>query len=48
EDEASQAGDDAEALFDATLLLMVGELRGLIGDLIEALGGELPADGETP
>ena len=47
EDEASQAGDDAEALFDATLLLMVGELRGLIGELIEALGGELPVDGES-
>ncbi|WP_281660466.1 recombination-associated protein RdgC, partial [Microvirgula aerodenitrificans] len=48
EDEASQAGDDAEALFDATMTLMVGELRGLIGELIEALGGELPVDGEAP
>ena len=48
EDEASQAGDDAEALFDATLTLMVGELRGLISELIEALGGELPVDGEAP
>ncbi len=42
QDEASQAGDDAEALFAATFLLMSGELRHLITDLVAALGGEQP------
>ncbi len=40
EEQASQAGDDAPALFDATATLMLGELRQLVADLIAALGGE--------
>ena len=40
EEQASQAGDDAPALFDATATLMLGELRHLVADLIAALGGE--------
>ena len=40
EEQASQAGDDAPALFDATAILMLGELRHLVADLIAALGGE--------
>ena len=43
QDEAEQAGDDAEALFAATFTLMSSELRLLINELIAALGGELPA-----
>ena len=43
EEQASQAGDDAPALFDATATLMLGELRHLVADLIAALGGETEA-----
>lgn len=39
QEEASQAGDDAPALFEATFTLMQGELGALVNDLIEALGG---------
>jgi recombination associated protein RdgC len=40
QEEAEQAGDDAESLFEATFALMTGELAVLIADLIDALGGE--------
>ncbi len=40
QEQASQAGDDAPSLFDATAVLMLGELRELVADLIAALGGE--------
>lgn len=43
QEEAEQAGDDAESLFEATFALMTGELALLTAALIEALGGE-PAD----
>jgi len=39
QEEASQAGDDAPALFEATFTLMHGELGALLTDLVEALGG---------
>lgn len=39
QEQASQAGDDIQALFDATAVLMLGELRELVADLIEAMGG---------
>lgn len=39
QEEASQAGDDAPALFEATFILMQGELGALLTDLIAALGG---------
>jgi recombination associated protein RdgC len=39
QEEASQAGDDAPALFEATFTLMSGELGDLLTDLIAALGG---------
>ncbi|QND84560.1 Recombination-associated protein RdgC [Chromobacterium vaccinii] len=39
QEEASQAGDDHESLFEATLTLMAEELRELIGALVDALGG---------
>ena len=43
QEEAEQAGDDAESLFEATFALMTGELALLTAALIEALGGE-PVD----
>ncbi|MDC7714965.1 recombination-associated protein RdgC [Vogesella sp. LYT5W] len=39
QEEASQAGDDAASLFEATFLLMSEELGELIDDLVQALGG---------
>ncbi|UTH73747.1 recombination-associated protein RdgC [Chromobacterium sp. IIBBL 290-4] len=39
QDEASQAGDDRESLFEATFLLMTEELGELIHALVAALGG---------
>jgi DNA recombination-dependent growth factor C len=39
QEEASQAGDDAPALFEATFLLYTNELGDLITDLVAALGG---------
>lgn len=39
QEEASQAGDDLAALFDATFLLMSEELGELVNDLVAALGG---------
>ncbi|PRP71019.1 recombination-associated protein RdgC [Chromobacterium amazonense] len=39
QDEASQAGDDRESLFEATFLLMTEELGELIDALVAALGG---------
>lgn len=39
QDEASQAGDDAASLFEATFLLMSEELGELVTDLIAAMGG---------
>lgn len=41
QEEASQAGDDAPALFEATFILMQGELGALLTDLVAALGGLL-------
>lgn len=38
QEEASQAGDDAASLFEATFLLMSEELGELVTDLIEAMG----------
>lgn len=41
-DQIKDAGaDDAAAMFDASMTLMVGEVRGLIGAVIEALDGEM-------
>ncbi|WP_196250231.1 recombination-associated protein RdgC, partial [Chromobacterium violaceum] len=39
QDEASQAGDDRENLFEATFILMSEELGELVEALVEALGG---------
>ncbi|MBX9348784.1 recombination-associated protein RdgC [Chromobacterium vaccinii] len=39
QDEASQAGDDRESLFESTFILMSEELGELVGALVEALGG---------
>jgi recombination associated protein RdgC len=39
QEEASQAGDDRESLFEATFTLMSEELGELVDALIEALGG---------
>ncbi|MDE1714900.1 recombination-associated protein RdgC (plasmid) [Chromobacterium amazonense] len=39
QDEASQAGDDRDSLFEATILLMTEELVELINALVAALGG---------
>ncbi|OVE49421.1 recombination-associated protein RdgC [Chromobacterium violaceum] len=39
QDEASQAGDDRESLFEATFILMSEELGELVEALVEALGG---------
>lgn len=39
QEEASQAGDDRETLFDATMMLMAEELGDLVTDLVVALGG---------
>lgn len=39
QEEASQAGDDRETLFEATLLLMSEALGELVEHLVEALGG---------
>lgn len=39
QEEASQAGDDAASLFEATFLLMSEELGELVTDLIAAMGG---------
>lgn len=44
EGEAETASDDARAKFDAEFTLMAGELAGLLGDLVEALGGEHQAE----
>ncbi|MCG9078972.1 recombination-associated protein RdgC [Laribacter hongkongensis] len=44
QEQASQAGDDAPALFDATAVLMLGELRELGADLIDAMGGYMPCN----
>jgi recombination associated protein RdgC len=39
QDEASQAGDDAESLFEATATIIGGELTTMIDHLIAAFGG---------
>ncbi|VEB42931.1 Recombination-associated protein rdgC [Chromobacterium violaceum] len=39
QDEAGQAGDDRESLFEATFILMSEELGELVEALVEALGG---------
>ena len=39
QEEASQAGDDRDSLFEATFTLMVEELGELVDELVEALGG---------
>lgn len=43
QEEASQAGDDLPALFEASFSLMTGELAWLTADLMAALGGEIDA-----
>ncbi|HJV06376.1 MAG TPA: recombination-associated protein RdgC [Chromobacteriaceae bacterium] len=49
QEEASQAGDDRESLFEATFTLMSAELGELVDELVEALGGleESQASGST-
>lgn len=44
QEEASQAGDDPATLAEATLLLMSAELRELVTELVESLGGLQHAD----
>lgn len=39
QEEASQAGDDRESLFEATFTLMSEELGELVDDLVDTLGG---------
>lgn len=48
QEEASQAGDDAAALEEATLLLMANEIGELLDELVEALGGLESAQAQTP
>jgi len=48
QEEASQAGDDAASLFEATFLLMSEELGELIDDLVQALGGLQDAANVAP
>jgi len=43
--EAAEAGESKEELFDADLTIMTGELARLLADLVQALGGEEPANG---
>lgn len=47
QEEASQAGDDMESLFEATFLLMSEELGELVDALVDAMGG-LQADQQAP
>ncbi len=42
--EGSESQDDGEDHFDADVAIMTGELSKMIPDLIDALGGELPAN----
>lgn len=44
-DEAKDNSDDAESRFNSDFVLMTGELSKLMAGLIEALGGEAPAQG---
>lgn len=48
QEEASQAGDDAASLFEATFMLMSEELGELIDDLVAELGGLQDADAAPP
>ncbi|UTH72557.1 recombination-associated protein RdgC [Chromobacterium sp. IIBBL 290-4] len=48
QDEASQAGDDRESLFEATFLLMSEELGELVDALVEALGGLEESQAASP
>ena len=48
QEEASQAGDDRESLFEATFTLMSEELGELVDALIEALGGLEDSQASTP
>jgi recombination associated protein RdgC len=43
-DRAEGAGEAAEEQFDIDFALMTGELEQLLGDLVEALGGEAQAE----
>ena len=44
QEEASQAGDDAPSLFEATFMLVSEELGELVDDLVQALGGLQDSD----
>ena len=47
EGEGDTVSDDARARFDSDFALMAGELAGVLGDLVDALGGEQPAERAT-
>lgn len=48
EGEGDTSFDDARQKFDSDFTLMAGELSRLLGDLVEALGGEQQLEGAAP